>query len=103
MPRAAKDPRLDTVAARARLEARKKPHYRLIERGLHVGYYRGAKGGSWIGRRYVGTGAYETEKLGLADDGREADGKSVLTFAQAQAKAREWAHGSSSPDRWHWG
>jgi integrase len=91
MPRATKDARLDTAAARARLPARKKPHYRLIERGLHVGYYRGSKGGSWIGRRYVGEGAYETERLGIADDGREADGRTVLTFAQAQAKAREWA------------
>ncbi len=91
MPRATKDARLDTAAARSRLAVRKKPHYRLIERGLHVGYYRGAKGGSWIARRYVGAGAYETERIGLADDGRASHGKHVLTFAQAQAKARHWA------------
>jgi integrase len=91
MPRATKDARLDTAAARARLPVRKKPHYRLIDAGLHVGYYRGIKGGSWIGRRYIGAGSYETEKLGLADDGRGADGSVVLTFSQAQAKARTWA------------
>ena len=44
MPRATKDAKLDTAAARARLPARKKPHYRLIERELYVGCYRGAKG-----------------------------------------------------------
>src|ERR1700758_4777592 len=77
MPRATKDARLDTAAARARLPVRKKPHYRLIDAGLHVGYYRGTKGGSWIARRYLGTGSYETERLGLADDGREADGAVV--------------------------
>ena len=91
MPRATKDARLDTAAARARLQARRKPHYRLIEKGLHVGYYAGARGGSWIARRYAGTGAYETHRLGLADDGRAADGAVVLTFTQAQAKARAWA------------
>jgi integrase len=91
MPRATKDARLDTPAARARLRARKKPHYRLIDRGLHVGYYRGANGGSWIARRYLGAGAYETQRLGLADDGRAADGATVLTFSQAQRQARDWA------------
>jgi integrase len=91
MPRATKDSRLDTAAARARLSARKKPHYRLIDARLHVGYYRGATGGSWIARRYLGTGSYETHRLGLADDGRAADGVTVLTFTQAQAKARAWA------------
>jgi integrase len=91
MPRATKDARLESAAARARLSARKKPHYRLIDTGLHVGYYRGANGGSWIARRYLGAGVYETQRLGLADDGREADGTAVLTFSQVQRKAREWA------------
>jgi integrase len=91
MPRATKDARLDSAAARARLPERKKPHYRLIDATLHVGYYRGATGGSWIARRYLGAGSYETQRLGIADDGREADGSSVLTFSQAQRKAREWA------------
>jgi hypothetical protein len=52
---------------------------------------RAKKAALWIARRYVGAGAYETEQIGLADDGREADGKQVLTFAQAQARARRWA------------
>ena len=96
MPRATKDARLDSAAARGRLPARKKPHYRLIEAGLHVGYYRGARGaGTWVARRYVGEGRYATERLGLADDGREADGTEVLTFTHAQALARAWATGQA--------
>ncbi len=91
MARAVRDAKLDGAAARARLEIRKKPHYRLIEPGLHVGYYKGRHGGSWIGRRYIGVGRYETEQLGLADDGRAADGAEVMTFAQAQGMARRWA------------
>src|SRR5436190_1462392 len=91
MPRATRDARLDTPTARTRLALRKKPYYRLIEPGLHVGYYRGSKGGSWIARRYVGQGNYETARLGLADDGRGADGREVLTFSQAQGAARKWA------------
>ncbi len=91
MPRAVKDVRLDTPTARGRLAVQKKPHYRLIERGLHVGYYAGKTGGSWIARRQIGQGVYATHKLGLADDGRAADGKHVLTFAQAQTAARDWA------------
>jgi integrase len=91
MPRATRDARLDTAAARARLSARKKPYYRLIEAGLHIGYYRGVNGGSWIARRYRGEGSYETGRLGLADDGRHADGAEVLTFTQAQSAARAWA------------
>lgn len=91
MPRATKDARLDTAAARARLQARKKPHYRLIEAGLHVGFYRGTTGGSWIARRYIGAGSYETHRLGLADDSREANGSTILSFSQAQHKARDWA------------
>ncbi len=92
MPRTTKDSRLDTSAARSRLPARRKPHYRLIEATLHIGYYKGSKlGGTWVARRYVDEGRYATGRLGLADDGREADGTEVLTFTQAQAKAREWA------------
>ncbi|MBV8096597.1 MAG: hypothetical protein JO110_25815, partial [Acetobacteraceae bacterium] len=68
MPRTTKDSRLDTATARARLPTRKKPYYRLIDAGLHIGYYRGATGGAWIARRYIGAGAYETHRLALTDD-----------------------------------
>jgi integrase len=91
MARATRDARFDTPTARAALAKRKKPYFRLIEPGLHLGYYAGVKGGSWVARRYSGGGAYKTQAVAVADDGREADGATVMTWAQAQSAARAWA------------
>jgi integrase len=82
---------MDTRTARAGMAKRKKPYFRLIGSGLHLGYYRGAKGGAWQVRRYLGKGSYETHTLGLADDRADADGVSILHFGQAQAAAQAWA------------
>ena len=90
MARTVADANLGTRAARAKLAAGKKPYYRTIEAGRHVGYYKGARGGSWTARRFLGNGKYEEAKLGTADDTRDADGIEVLNFSQAQAKARDW-------------
>jgi hypothetical protein len=52
---------------------RRAPYFVKIAKGLRLGYYRGATAGTWIGRRYLGGGSYETDPLGLADDTTEAD------------------------------
>jgi hypothetical protein len=39
-------------------------------------------------RRYIGNNKYRSVTLGRADDAVPADGKRVLTFTQAEAKAR---------------
>jgi integrase len=96
MPRKVRDSNLETRTARARLKLRKKPYFRLIEPGLHLGYRRLANGpGTWIARRYNGAGGYTTENLRttddaivLADDYADADGERIFNFAQAQQKAR---------------
>jgi integrase len=88
--RTVKDTNLGTRAARAKLAARHKPYWRTIDPGRHLGYYKGARGGSWIARRYAGGGRYDEFQLGTADDTHDADGVEVLTFAQAQEKARGW-------------
>src|SRR6516165_9802701 len=105
MPRKVRDASLETRTARARLKARHKPYFRLIEPGLHLGYRKLSSGpGTWIARRYVGTGDYKTENLRtadnaivLADDFDEADGKRILNFAQAQQKARGARKTKSGP------
>ena len=81
--------------AESRLPSRGKPHYRLLEPGLHIGYRRlkGRKGrpavaGTWVARHYVGGQSYVVEKIGTADDFSDADGTIILSFAQAQDKAR---------------
>ncbi|MFO1099485.1 MAG: site-specific integrase [Xanthobacteraceae bacterium] len=96
MARTIRDATLDTRAARSRLQPRGKPHYRAIEEGLHLGYRkpRGRKGnpavaGKWVARHYLGAQAYQVEIIGTADDFCDADGVAILSYAQAQARARE--------------
>jgi integrase len=96
MARTIKDASLDSRAARARLTPRGKPYYRQIEPGLHLGYRkpRGRKGkpatsGQWVTRIYAGDQSYKVKKLGVADDFADADGLTILNFAQAQNKALE--------------
>src|SRR5579859_3038294 len=96
MPRKVRDASLESRTARSRLRVRHKPYFRLIEPGVHLAYRKLSSGpGTWIVRRYAGQGRYITENLrtaagGLvvADDYDDADGAQILTFAQAQQKAK---------------
>ena len=95
MARRTPDARLESRESRSRLASRGKPHYRLLEPGLHIGYRRlkGRKGrpavaGTWVARHYLGGQTYVVEKIGIADDFSDADGTIILSFAQAQDKAR---------------
>jgi hypothetical protein len=94
MARTLRDASLDTRAARSRLKPRGKPYYRLVEAGLHLGYRkpkggRDAAAGRWVGRFYVGKQAYEIETIAEADDFSDPDGEKILSYSQAQNKARE--------------
>jgi integrase len=89
MPRAVKDAKLDSRAARAKLKASGKPYWRQIDPELHLGYRKGKVGGKWVRRRYLGGQHYQVETIGIADDHADADGVKVLDWRQAQAKARE--------------
>jgi integrase len=106
MARTIVDSNLKDRAARSRLAARGKPHYRLIEPGLHLGYRkprgrngRAASAGAWVVRHYAGAQSYVTETIGVADDHSDADGLVILSLRQAQNKARELhvvrAHGAA--------
>ncbi len=91
MARTVRDTNLEKAAARVRLEPRRKPYWRVLESGLHLGYRRTKEGGgSWVARRFIGEGKYKERVFGVADDLQSADGVTVLTFSDAQAKAREW-------------
>jgi integrase len=90
MARTVRDANLEKREARRRLAARAKPHYRVLEEGLHLGYRRLKSGaGNWVVRHYVGEQKYEVKTLAPADDFSDADGTKILSFSQAQAKARE--------------
>lgn len=103
MTRSVRDTNLETRTARLRLPARRKPYWRLLESGLHLGYRRtaGGGGGTWTARRFIGDGKYLEKKVGVADDLQEADGTRLLSFKQAQEAAREWWQAERRRDLGH--
>ena len=89
MARKVRDACLDSRAARSALKPRGKPYYRTIDPGLHIGYRRLRGGaGRWVVRLYAGDQSYVVETIATADDLSDANSADVLSFAQAQAKAR---------------
>lgn len=90
MARTVQDRNLGSRTARAKLPPSPKPYWRTIEPGLHVGYRRLKRGGGkWLARHYLGENRYEVETIAVADDNADPDGVAVLSFAQAQATARD--------------
>src|SRR5262249_20816995 len=90
MARALKDAQLGTRQARTRLAIRGKPHWRMVEEGLHIGYRRlHGRAGKWVVRLYAGDQTYTTKTIASADDLSDADGVHVLSFTQAVNKCRE--------------
>jgi integrase len=89
MPRRVKDRVLDTREARLKLSPRGKLYLRPLDRGTALGYRRlKGRSGSWFLRRYKGDGAYAFTPLGIADDLSNSDGERVLSFWEAQDRAR---------------
>ncbi|MBD0275137.1 MAG: integrase, partial [Acetobacteraceae bacterium] len=96
MAKRVKEAAMGTRTARMKLPARHKPYFRALGEGQHLGYRRSTvagKAGTWLLRRYLGAGAYETHVLGVADDLPSATehAQAPLTFDQAQAAARALA------------
>ena len=90
MPRKVKSAKTDTRSARVKLPQRREPYWTRVARGHAVGYRRGSSGGTWIARRQTPDGGKQYRALGQADDALDADGFRVLSFDQAQERAREW-------------
>jgi integrase len=89
MARTVRDANLETRTARSRLPTRGKPHYRILEPGLHLGYRKLKTGpGKWIARHYEGNETYKVKTIGIADDFSDADGVAIISFHQAQNLAR---------------
>lgn len=90
MARTVRDAKLETRTARAALKQSGKPYWRALDEGLHVGYRKGKTAGKWVVRSYLGGQDYRVETIGTADDTIDPDGDVILSFAQAQAKARQY-------------
>jgi integrase len=87
--RTVRDASLESRTARSRLKVRGKPYFKAIDPGLHLGYRKGKTGGKWVTRWYTGGQQYRVATIdGIADDTQDADGVAVLSYAQAQEKAR---------------
>ena len=102
MTKTVREAKIETRTARSKLKRGRQAHWRTILPGrLHMGYQRKpeAIAGRWLLRRYRGSGNYQVEALGWADDADDADGASVLTFEQAQAKALESADAGEGQPR----
>jgi integrase len=96
---------LETKTARADLAWRAAPYYTPIGQGIDLGYRKGKltndvarKPGAWVLRRYVGGDhPYRVESLDAhADDFADAAGAQVLTFWQAQERARDRMKGAAT-------
>jgi integrase len=96
MARRVRDTDLESRAARGKLKRSGKPYFKTIGAGLHVGYRKGATEGKWVVRHYVGDQTYVVETIAAADDIEDANGSSILTFWQAQDRARERAGSTHS-------
>jgi hypothetical protein len=88
----------DTPAKR-KLKAISKQPYRVlrIRKGLILEYRRNEGDGTWQAKVKIGE-AYTRFRLGAADDFSEANGKDVLTFEQAIAKAKKVAGEQAAGD-----
>jgi integrase len=92
MARTIRNAKLTTRSARAKLPSRREPYWTVISEGCALGYRRGARGGTWLGKYRDDNGQRHYEALGAADDARDPDGLSVFSFAQAQEEARAFFH-----------
>ena len=94
MSRSIRDGRLESRNSRAKLKISKKPYFAILEVGLlHLGYRRSKDGGKWVMRRYLGERRYEVVNIATADDREDADGVEILSYNQAQERARMYARG----------
>jgi integrase len=82
--------------ARAKLAARGKPYFRLVQAGLHVGYRRNKNSAAtWLARRALGEDRYEFQPLDIADPEGEHAYYEAVRLAQRWFKAASLS-GSSS-------
>jgi integrase len=89
MARTIRNSRLESRAARRRLDVQARPYWQELEAGAHLGYVRkDGVPGVWAARFYAGDQKYEQEKIGTADDFADADGTAVFDYRQAQAQVR---------------
>lgn len=92
MARRVRHSSLETRTARLKLAVRRKPYSGpSLARGVALLYRRNQTSGSWVLKASDGHGKYWTKAVALADDFDESNGKTVLTFFEAQDVAKKLA------------
>jgi integrase len=86
---------LETKTARQRLEARWKPYWLRLSGGISLGYRRSAGPGSWSVRMADGQRGNSIKRIAAADDSEPADGKAIMSFAQARDAALRLGRGET--------
>jgi integrase len=98
MARNVRSTQLETRTARLKLGLRKKPYTVRVAPGVRLGYRRNEVAGPWSVIAADGKSGNWVKKFGLADDHEEANGEQVLTFWQAQERARKLGRGGKNAD-----
>jgi integrase len=98
MARNVRSAQLETRTARLKLELRKKPYMVRVAPGVRLGYRRNASAGTWSVIAADGKSGNWVKKFGYADDHEEANGEQVLTFWEAQERARKLARGGKNAE-----
>ena len=98
MARKIRDSALQTRTGRLALPVRRKPHFVRIGLGISLGYRRNNVGGTWVLRVANGKGGAATKAIGSADDYDDANGHDVLTFWDAQERAKTIARAGTGSD-----
>jgi integrase len=94
MARRVRHSSLETRTARLKLAVRRKPYSGpSLARGVALLYRRNKTNGSWVLKASDGHGAYWTKAIAEADDHDESNGKTILTFFEAQDQAKKLARG----------
>lgn len=86
------DSRLSSRTARAKLAVDKEAYWMVMEKGRSLGYRKGKTGGEWYARYYdpLMKPTKRYQHLGSADDFTDPNNETILSFTEAQTKARTW-------------
>lgn len=88
MARNPRSSKLETRTSRLRLPIAKKPVFARVAPNVSLGYRRNATAGTWVLRVADGKGGSWTKRIGQADDFDDSNGQGVLTFWEAQQRAK---------------
>jgi integrase len=99
MARKVRHSALESRTARLKLKPRRKPYPGpSLARGVSLMYRRNRTAGSWVLKSSDGRGGYWTKSLALADDYDDSDHKNILTFFEAQDRAKLLASGDAAAE-----